>query len=145
MSAALLSQTCARLKNAMLQDQRVKTDPCERSRRLITRTQHLVSQLCAICGLCTRLMPSRHSNGGDWYCKGCVARPPLAYALVGKQVDVFWPHDNTWYSGRIDAFEPLSRKHRVAYEDGEWEFLDISDQYIRYKSPSILLDNGIKK
>jgi len=43
--------------------------------------------------------------------------------LKKRAVAVYWSHDGTFYHGVINAYDPISGKHRVLYADGEWEFL----------------------
>ena len=39
---------------------------------------------------------------------------------------VWWPEDKQYYTGVLNAYDAVSGKHRVLYDDGEWEFLDLS-------------------
>ena len=66
-------------------------------------------------------------------CKGCEER--LAGNVLGARVEVLWPDDAVWYAGRVHDFDPVSGKHRVWYDDGEWEFVHLSEQEMRYLDP----------
>ncbi|KAL1552219.1 sister chromatid cohesion protein PDS5 C-like isoform X3 [Salvia divinorum] len=58
----------------------------------------------------------------------------LGENLVGSKVKVFWPKDKEYYEGVIASFDSGKKKHRVMYNDGDeeilnlkkerWEFLD---------------------
>jgi hypothetical protein len=50
----------------------------------------------------------------------------LGNSLVGRMVDVYWPHDNAWYRGMIQKFDSQSGMHLVKYDDGDKEILDLS-------------------
>ena len=42
-------------------------------------------------------------------------------------MEVLWPDDAVWYGGRIHDYDPVSGRHRVWYDDGEWEFVHLSE------------------
>lgn len=46
--------------------------------------------------------------------------------MVGCPIRVWWPGDAVYYDGTVDAFDTFSLLHRVNYDDGEWEFVDLS-------------------
>ncbi|KAF9596055.1 hypothetical protein IFM89_006982 [Coptis chinensis] len=45
--------------------------------------------------------------------------------IVGKRVKVYWPVPRRWYAGCIKSFDKLKKLHRVCYDDGEEEFLEL--------------------
>ncbi|GLT85252.1 hypothetical protein SLE2022_034460 [Rubroshorea leprosula] len=45
--------------------------------------------------------------------------------LVGSKVKVWWPIDKTFYEGVIDSFDCIKKKHKVLYNDGEQEILNL--------------------
>ncbi|KAL3500927.1 hypothetical protein ACH5RR_040020 [Cinchona calisaya] len=51
----------------------------------------------------------------------------LAYGdnLVGLKVKVWWPQDREFYEGVIDSFDPVKKKHKVSYVDGDEEILNL--------------------
>jgi len=51
---------------------------------------------------------------------------------IGRRVAVFWPEDATWYPGVVDAFVEESSLHRVLYDDGEWEFLSLDAEKVKF-------------
>ncbi|XBH92070.1 hypothetical protein VPH35_083283 [Triticum aestivum] len=44
---------------------------------------------------------------------------------VGRRLRVYWPLDDAWYEGTVDAYDGGSRRHRVKYDDGEEEEVDL--------------------
>ncbi|KAK9807187.1 hypothetical protein WJX73_005617 [Symbiochloris irregularis] len=53
-----------------------------------------------------------------------VAAEPDGCQLVCKRVSVYWPDDDDWYQGTVKGFN--GSKHRIAYDDGEQETVDLS-------------------
>ncbi|XP_065851237.1 sister chromatid cohesion protein PDS5 homolog C-like isoform X1 [Euphorbia lathyris] len=45
--------------------------------------------------------------------------------LVGKRVKVYWPKDKEYYIGTIDSFNASNKKHKVLYDDGDQEILNL--------------------
>ncbi|KAJ4707792.1 Sister chromatid cohesion PDS5 B-B [Melia azedarach] len=45
--------------------------------------------------------------------------------LVGSKVKVWWPKDRMFYEGVIDSFDPVKKKHKVCYNDGDEEILNL--------------------
>lgn len=58
-----------------------------------------------------------------WLCRNCVGS--RGAELVNTSIHVWWPLDKKYYTGIIDAMDEFSLVHRVAYLDGEWEFVDL--------------------
>ncbi len=61
--------------------------------------------------------------GFGWFCPDCVEY--LKSELIGLYVLVWWADDKALYGGKIDAYDFNSSRHRVVYDDGEWEFLNL--------------------
>ena len=59
-----------------------------------------------------------------WMCPDCIVT--LGSELLGRRVLVWWADDKVLYPGTIDAYDAASARHRVLYEDNEWEFLNLS-------------------
>ena len=59
-----------------------------------------------------------------WLCGSCVE--VLGAQLVGADVLVWWHDDKQAYPGTIDAFDEVSLCHRVLYQDGDWEFVNLT-------------------
>ncbi|CAO2042879.1 unnamed protein product [Urochloa humidicola] len=43
--------------------------------------------------------------------------------LVGSRIKVWWPDDKMFYKGVVESFNTSSKKHKVAYDDGDVEVL----------------------
>ncbi|KAL1315287.1 hypothetical protein HN51_042061 [Arachis hypogaea] len=77
--------------------------------------------------------------------------------LVGTRVKVFWPDDDMYYEGVVDSFDRSKKKHKVLYDDGDmeilnlkkerWEILDTAapdgDEGSEHISPDVSDDNDI--
>uniref|UniRef100_A0A6N2MAW5 PTM/DIR17-like Tudor domain-containing protein n=1 Tax=Salix viminalis TaxID=40686 RepID=A0A6N2MAW5_SALVM len=54
--------------------------------------------------------------------------PDLAEQLVGSKIKVWWPKDKRFYEGVVDSYDPIKKKHRVLYGDGDEEKLNLNRQ-----------------
>jgi hypothetical protein len=52
--------------------------------------------------------------------------------MIGKKVRVFWPVDNSWYTGTVRKYDAKTGEHQLQYPDGEYEWVKIGE--IRAKS-----------
>ena len=100
----------------------------------------------------------------DWYCGVCCRGPAVSAALAnGRPVRVYCPAARAFRAGIVEAFEPLSGKHRVAYhqstdplapqqreeeqeeegDDGvdghneDWEYVCLASNHVIYTPPTI--------
>ncbi|KAJ7951975.1 Sister chromatid cohesion protein PDS5-like B-B [Quillaja saponaria] len=48
--------------------------------------------------------------------------------LVGSKIKVWWPMDKTFYEGVIYSYDPVKKKHKVLYADGDDEMLNLKKQ-----------------
>ncbi|KAL0397147.1 UNVERIFIED_CONTAM: hypothetical protein Scaly_0163100 [Sesamum calycinum] len=48
--------------------------------------------------------------------------------LVNLRIMVWWPIDKTFYTGTVEAFDPLTKKHRIKYDDDEEEVLNLKKE-----------------
>ncbi|XP_073296658.1 uncharacterized protein [Primulina huaijiensis] len=48
--------------------------------------------------------------------------------LVGCKIKVWWPLDETYYEGKVTSFDHLKETHKVDYDDGETEILDLTKE-----------------
>ncbi|XP_010265626.1 PREDICTED: micronuclear linker histone polyprotein-like [Nelumbo nucifera] len=48
--------------------------------------------------------------------------------LHGARIKVWWPRDHTFYNGVIESYDPVKRKHKVLYDDGDTEILNLSKE-----------------
>ncbi|CAI9092625.1 OLC1v1027919C2 [Oldenlandia corymbosa var. corymbosa] len=46
-------------------------------------------------------------------------------SLVGSKVKVWWPQDRAYYDGVIESFDSAKKKHKVVYNDGDVETLNL--------------------
>jgi Myb-like DNA-binding domain len=47
--------------------------------------------------------------------------------MIGKKVKVFWPVDESWYTGVVQEFDPSTGEHCLQYIDGDTEWVKIGD------------------
>ncbi|XP_075514314.1 sister chromatid cohesion protein PDS5 homolog D-like isoform X1 [Primulina tabacum] len=45
--------------------------------------------------------------------------------VVNLRIQVWWPMDKAFYPGTVKAFDPVSKKHKINYDDGEEEILNL--------------------
>ncbi|XP_073139335.1 sister chromatid cohesion protein PDS5 homolog E-like isoform X2 [Henckelia pumila] len=45
--------------------------------------------------------------------------------LVNLRIQVWWPMDKAFYAGTVKVFDPVSKKHKIDYDDGEEEILNL--------------------
>ncbi|KAL3617714.1 hypothetical protein CASFOL_038035 [Castilleja foliolosa] len=48
--------------------------------------------------------------------------------IVNSRVMIWWPLDRVFYSGTVESFDPLTKKHTIKYDDEEKEVLDLSEE-----------------
>ncbi|KAL6495811.1 hypothetical protein OROGR_030374 [Orobanche gracilis] len=48
--------------------------------------------------------------------------------MINARVMVWWPLDKTFYTGTVEAFDPLTKKHKIKYDDDEEEVLDLREE-----------------
>ena len=69
---------------------------------------------------------------------------PLGYlvhekAMVYKRIRVYWVVQCVWYEGIITTFHRRKRRHRIQYDDGDHEWLNLESEYDRIQ---IQLEDG---
>ena len=47
--------------------------------------------------------------------------------LIGRRCKVYWPLEEYWYEGKITKYNSLKRRHRVDYDDGDHEWIDLKE------------------
>ncbi|PWZ24790.1 Sister chromatid cohesion protein PDS5 B-B [Zea mays] len=52
----------------------------------------------------------------------------LDKSLVGARIKVWWPDDKMFYNGVVESFDSVSKRHKVAYDDGDVEVLLLRDE-----------------
>ncbi|XP_027773828.1 uncharacterized protein LOC107021116 isoform X3 [Solanum pennellii] len=64
--------------------------------------------------------------------------------LVGARIKVWWPLDEKFYEGVVSSFDPVERKHKVVYNDGETEKLRLhKEQWEMLEDNSTQKDHGL--
>ncbi|KAF8021643.1 hypothetical protein BT93_G1939 [Corymbia citriodora subsp. variegata] len=48
--------------------------------------------------------------------------------LVGQRIKVWWPLDEMFYYGAIQSFDPFRKRHKVLYDDGDIETLNLEKE-----------------
>jgi len=56
----------------------------------------------------------------------------MGHELLHRRVLVWWHDDSCCYGGLVEAYDPFSRRHRVLYDDGEWEFIDLANEPVLF-------------
>ncbi|KAF3450964.1 hypothetical protein FNV43_RR07053 [Rhamnella rubrinervis] len=70
--------------------------------------------------------------------------PDEGELLVGRKIKVWWPMDKTFYEGVIHSFDPVKKKHKVSYVDGDEETLNLKKQRWELIGDHASLDEGQK-
>ena len=55
--------------------------------------------------------------------------------LINARIEVYWPDDGYWYGCTVCGFELRSLKHKLRYDDGVEETLDLLDEEWRPAPP----------
>ncbi|XP_047324398.1 sister chromatid cohesion protein PDS5 homolog C-like isoform X5 [Impatiens glandulifera] len=48
--------------------------------------------------------------------------------LVGSKVKIWWPKDKEFYEGVVAAYDPVEKKHKILYDDGDQEELNLKKE-----------------
>nr|XP_043637270.1 sister chromatid cohesion protein PDS5-like [Erigeron canadensis] len=48
--------------------------------------------------------------------------------LVGSRIKVWWPDDKLYYPGVVKSFDCIRKRHKLLYDDGEEEVLDLKEE-----------------
>ncbi|XP_019167489.1 PREDICTED: uncharacterized protein LOC109163184 [Ipomoea nil] len=48
--------------------------------------------------------------------------------LVGAKIRVWWPMDQEFYEGEVSSFDPVKKRHKVVYADGDIEKLNLAKE-----------------
>lgn len=52
-------------------------------------------------------------------------------SIIGKKIQVYWPLDKEWYSGKVRSFDARTNRHLVVYDDCQQERLDLKKERIK--------------
>ncbi|KAF8021640.1 hypothetical protein BT93_G1935 [Corymbia citriodora subsp. variegata] len=53
----------------------------------------------------------------------------LVDRIIGRRIKVWWPLDEMFYDGRIQSYDPIMKKHKVLYDDGDKETLNLAEEW----------------
>lgn len=59
-------------------------------------------------------------------CDSCLSHNKHGSAIVGWRVLAWKPTWEDWHAGTIDAFLAGSRRHRIKYDNDDWDFVDLT-------------------
>ncbi|KAJ1289623.1 hypothetical protein BS78_02G178900 [Paspalum vaginatum] len=60
-----------------------------------------------------------------------------AAPAVGRRLRVYWPLDDAWYEGRVEVYDAGSRRHRVKYDDGDEEEVDLGKERFEWAASAV--------
>ncbi|KEH28544.1 uncharacterized protein [Medicago truncatula] len=69
----------------------------------------------------------------------------LGNSLVGKRIKVWWPLDKTYYEGAVSAYDHVNGKHKVLYDDGVEEQINLKKHRWELADVNVSPDKGRKK
>ena len=62
-------------------------------------------------------------------------KKPIGYefeeSLISTQVRVYWTMEEQWYQGRITKWNKKHKRHRIDYDDGDHEWIDLFEEHSR--------------
>jgi hypothetical protein len=61
---------------------------------------------------------------------------PSRAAAISWRVSIYWDEDGCWYKGIVDSFDAADGRHRIHFDDGEREAVDLSLHAVRWHSPN---------
>ncbi|KAF8405771.1 hypothetical protein HHK36_007849 [Tetracentron sinense] len=68
----------------------------------------------------------------------------LGENLVGLEIKVWWPKDQMFYEGVIVSFDPVKKKHKVLYIDGEEDVMTLRKERWEFVGNDTLPDGASK-
>ncbi|CAN4100173.1 unnamed protein product [Withania somnifera] len=64
--------------------------------------------------------------------------------LVGARIRIWWPLDDKFYKATVSSFDPMKRKYKVIYDDGDIEILRLhKERWDILEDNSSLKDHGL--
>ncbi|KAL1533230.1 hypothetical protein AAHA92_33144 [Salvia divinorum] len=117
-----------------------KVSPVKKSMRKTVVSENLkediVQTLASKCRPVSSQDEARSVEVSKQNQKGSVPRPrkrtanePVGEEMVGCRIKVWWPLDQTFYEGKIMAFDDFNKFHQVDYDDGDIEKLDLTTEW----------------
>lgn len=76
------------------------------------------------------------SGDWQWVCPQCVL--DKGAELIDKKVQVWWQDDAQYYQGVVRAYDAVSQRHCVLYDDRQWEYINLGTE------PVLLSQSKIK-
>ena len=67
---------------------------------------------------------------------------PMGAACVNKLFEIFWPEDQTWYSGFAESYDAKTGMHFIVYTDGSTERVNLDKLRTKYKYDVEVSFNG---
>lgn len=64
-------------------------------------------------------------------------KPPKREAAIGWRVGLLWHEDQTYYYGKINAYDDRTKKHGVIYDDGSVERLSLAKAKVEWVDKSV--------
>ncbi|WCJ40393.1 hypothetical protein M5689_021312 [Euphorbia peplus] len=64
--------------------------------------------------------------------------------LVGSRVRVWWPMDKVFYEAVVESYDPIKKKHKVLYADGDEEILKLKKERWELVGDDILCEKEVK-
>ncbi|KAL9677277.1 hypothetical protein QQ045_005505 [Rhodiola kirilowii] len=52
-------------------------------------------------------------------------------SIIGRRVEIYWPDSRRWFRGRVKAFDHQKLVHKIDYDDGDKEHLDMTKEVFR--------------
>ena len=53
---------------------------------------------------------------------------PLGKVSVNDRIAIYWPNDDEWYEGVITEYDSFKKQHKVNYDDGQVESLNLANE-----------------
>jgi hypothetical protein len=61
---------------------------------------------------------------------------------MNRDIEIFWPSDESFYYGTVTGFRPDTGEHEIVYDDGSKEILQIAMQTVRWAAAPIVRRGG---
>ncbi|KAL5549193.1 hypothetical protein UlMin_004424 [Ulmus minor] len=68
--------------------------------------------------------------------------PDYGELLLGLHIKVWWPMDKKYYEGVVQSYDPVKKRHKVCYADGDVETLNFKKQTYQLELPGLDLNAG---
>ena len=74
-----------------------------------------------------------------WLCPQCIQTKQINLHdhQITIHIQVWWYDDEQSYYGLINAFDELTQKYRILYEDNEWEFISLNIEPVLFLSSDL--------